>query len=261
MSERIEVGPGVEIAYERQGSGPSLVLVHGITESRHTWDPLVPALARDHDVIAVDLRGHGESSMTPPYDSVVFAADLAALLGTLGVEMPLLVGHSLGGVVVSVMATMLPVRGVVNVDQPLRLSGFQEGVRMLEPALRGTIEEFEGAIAAMFSMMDGALPGEERERIQAGSRPEQDVVLGIWDGVLTATPEELDALVAGIAQGISVPYLALHGIDPGPDYAPWLESLCATASVEVWADLGHYPHLVQPERFLARVARFEDELG
>ena len=47
------------IAYERTGSGPPLVLVHGITESRHSWAPLIPSLAERFDVVAVDLRGHG----------------------------------------------------------------------------------------------------------------------------------------------------------------------------------------------------------
>ena len=56
------------IAYERTGSGPPLVLVHGITESRHSWDPLTPSLAERFDVVAVDLRGHGESAKVPPFD-------------------------------------------------------------------------------------------------------------------------------------------------------------------------------------------------
>ena len=58
----VEVRPGIAIAYERSGSGPPLVLVHGITESRRSWDPLVPLLAEHFDVVAADLRGHGEST-------------------------------------------------------------------------------------------------------------------------------------------------------------------------------------------------------
>ena len=56
---------------------------------------------------------------------------------------------------------------------------------------------------------------------------------------------------------ITVPYLSLHGMDPGPDYAAWLQNLVPTATVEVWPDMGHYLHLVDPGRFLARLAAFE----
>ena len=81
-------------------------------------------------------------------------------------------------------------------------------------------------------------------------------MLGTWDSVFTSTPEELDATVGALAGAIRVPYLSLHGIDPGPDYAPWLTSVLATATVETWADRGHYPHLIDPDRFVGRVNSF-----
>ena len=69
---------GVEIAYDVTGTGPPVVLVHGITECRRAWDPLVPDLAVDHTVIAVDVRGHGQSARAASYDSEAMAADVAA---------------------------------------------------------------------------------------------------------------------------------------------------------------------------------------
>jgi len=56
-----------------------------------------------------------------------------------------------------------------------------------------------------------------------------------------------------------VRYLSLFGIDPGPDYADWLMSPIAGAVVEVWAEHGHYPHLVDPDRFVARLTDFWDD--
>ena len=58
---------GVTIAFDAIGEGPPLVLVHGITESRAAWDPLVPALSADHTVVAIDMRGHGESGDASSY--------------------------------------------------------------------------------------------------------------------------------------------------------------------------------------------------
>lgn len=254
-----EVAPGVEIAYQRVGVGPSLLLVHGITESRHTWDPLVADLAMSFDVIAVDLRGHGESSRVGPFDAVTFAGDLAALARGLGLRRPLLVGHSLGGIVVTALATMIPVRAVLDIDQPLRLSDFQAALAPAAGLIRGSRDEFEGFMAGLFASIDGPLPADERERIATHSRPDQEVVIGIWSGVLDGSAAELDALVDGLAARVSAPYLSLHGTDPGPDYAAWLTSRIPSAVVELWPDQGHYPHLVAPDRFLARVRDLDTE--
>jgi pimeloyl-ACP methyl ester carboxylesterase len=109
--------PAADIAYARTGSGPPLVLVHGITESRRTWDPLVPALAERFDVVAVDLRGHGESAKVPPFDVGTLAEDVAELTAALGLERPHLIGHSLGGVVVTAMAAAVEPADVTAPDR------------------------------------------------------------------------------------------------------------------------------------------------
>lgn len=253
----------MQLAHEYIGhaSAPALVLVHGITENRHMWDPLLPRLAADHSVLAVDLRGHGESDHDDGYDPISYATDVVETATALGIERPLLVGHSLGGVVVSAFAAIAPCVGVVNVDQPLRLADFQENLRMVQTSLEGTQADFEFALAMIFGMLNGPLPESERDRLAAlRGTPDRDVVLATWDAVLHATPEELDATVAALAGAITVPYLSLHGIDPGPGYAEWLTGLVPTATVEVWDELGHYPQLVEPDRFLARLAEFEAQV-
>jgi pimeloyl-ACP methyl ester carboxylesterase len=253
----------MQLAHELVGHAdrPALILVHGITENRRMWHPLVHRLAEHHYVLSVDLRGHGDSELSDPYDPISYASDVVETAQALGVHDPLLIGHSLGGVVVSAYAAIAPCVGVVNVDQPLHLAGFQDALRQLEPLLTGSQHEFEQAISLMFGAMNGALPAEEVARIeQLRGEPRQEVVLGTWDAVLHASTEELDATVAALAGAITVPYLSLHGIDPGPDYAGWLTNLVPTATVEVWPDLGHYPHLCQPDRFLTRVAEFEAQV-
>jgi pimeloyl-ACP methyl ester carboxylesterase len=249
---------GTLLAYDVNGEGSPLVLVHGITESAASWDPLVAPLAAAHRVVTLDLRGHGRSGRAAPYDLATFAGDVRAVLDAAGIgDDALLVGHSLGGTVVSAFASAFPCRAVVSVDQPLALAGFQESLRQLEPMLRGGDEAFQQAIVAVFDSLRGRLDGAEAERIAALRRPDQDVVLGVWSVVLDSDAADLDALVASVASQITVPILSLHGIDPGPDYAGWLAGLVPTAAVEVWAGDGHYPHLVEPDRFLARLAAFD----
>lgn len=255
---QVEAADGTRIEFDVIGAGDDLVLVHGITESRRSWGALADSfVAEGYRVISIDLRGHGDSGRAGTYDLASMAGDVGAVCVSVGAPAPLLVGHSLGGAVVSAYAAGGPCRGVVNVDQPLALSGFKETLGALEPLLRGTEAEFQQAITAVFEQMAGALAGAERARVEAQRRADQDVVLGVWDLVLTSSAAELDAVVEQLARAIHVPYLALHGIDPGPGYSEWLTGLVPTATVEVWPDLGHYPHLVEHDRFVARVVAFD----
>lgn len=254
---------GAAIAYDDRGSGRPVVLVHGITEARGSWDPVTDVLARQWRVVRVDLRGHGESARQPPYDLATMAADVAAVVDALDLERPLLVGHSLGGVVVTAYAAAgSPARGVVNVDQPLQLAGFQEVLAPIVPMLRGDDESFRAAVDMMFSVLEGPLPAAEHDRIRALSSPEQDVVLGVWGPVLDDSAASLDALADEILAGVRVPYLAIHGSDPGVDYVQWLIAQVGTGNVrvEVWPEHGHYPHLVDPARFFERLDQFDGGL-
>ena len=240
---------------------PAIVLIHGITDSRHAWHPLLHSLAAHHLVLAVDLRGHGESDSDVGYDPISYATDVMETASALSVNDALVVGHSLGGVVASAFAAIAPCRAVVNIDQSLRLSAFKAALEQLEPMLKGDDESFQQALELMFTAMDGPLSASEQARLREHRRADQAVVLATWAAVFESTEAELDATVEALAGGITVPYLALHGIDPGPDYGPWLQHLVPTATVEVWPDMGHYLHLVDPARFLARLAEFEAQVG
>ncbi len=242
----------------------SLVLVHGITESKRSWDPLLGALAVDAEsgearqVLAVDLRGHGDATRVGPFDLATMATDVLQQMSEIGIapDDTLLIGHSLGGTVVTAMASVERFRGVVNVDQPLKLADFQSGLRQLEPMLRGDEDGFVAAIAMVFDAMRGPLPDAEYQRLASIRQPEQPVVLGVWEPVLTLPAAELDGMVEAMTRSIMSPYLSLHGIDPGPDYGAWLGAQIPGATMEMWPDHGHYPHLVDPARFVAFVAAF-----
>ena len=82
------------LAHTRTGSGPPIVLMHGSGLDRAVWDPVVPLLAREHEVYAVDLPGFGAS---PVLDGEPTVAALAAAVEELGLERPHVAGNSLGG--------------------------------------------------------------------------------------------------------------------------------------------------------------------
>lgn len=254
---RATTADGVDIRYEVAGDGPAVVLVHGITDSSADWSPIDERLAADHTVVSLDLRGHGGSGDAEDYSPLAMTQDVAAVVDTTGVEEPLLIGHSLGGAVVSAYAATAPCRGVVNVDQSLRFSDFGAALGQLEHQLKGS--GFHPALRAVFHSLDGPLvPDHLRVRLAANrDRARQEVVLGVWDMVFSSTGEELDAVADAVGPGITAPYIAVHGSDPGEGYAAWLTERIPHAVVELWPDHGHYPHLVDPERFLARVAQFD----
>jgi len=143
-------GARIEFAEHGRADAPALVLVHGITESREAWAPVVPALAEQWRVIAVDLRGHGESERREPYDALTIATDLDSVVRSVAVDAPLLVGHSLGGVVVSAYAGLgFRARGIVDVDQPLALGAFKQALEPLTQMLRGDPEDFTSAMSIL----------------------------------------------------------------------------------------------------------------
>jgi pimeloyl-ACP methyl ester carboxylesterase len=95
---RVQAGT-VRLAYRTWGpaEAPPLVLLHALGEESSGWEPVAQALASSWRVYAPDLRGHGASDRAGPYTIEQLAADLAALLGALGLERVALGGHSIGG--------------------------------------------------------------------------------------------------------------------------------------------------------------------
>ncbi|WP_405566715.1 alpha/beta hydrolase [Streptomyces sp. NBC_01167] len=93
------------------GEGPPLLLVHGWPENWYAWRLLMPALARNHTVIAVDQRGIGLTEKPPSgYDTGTLAKDLAALMDKLGHERFSLVGHDTGMIISYALAADYPDR-------------------------------------------------------------------------------------------------------------------------------------------------------
>lgn len=257
----ISTADGAVIAFEEHGGGRPIVLLHGITESRRAWDPVLDGLAAHARVVGIDLRGHGASERRPPYDAVTMAGDVRAVVDALDLETPLVVGHSMGGVVASAYGGLgHPARGLVNIDQPLELGGFKAALDPIRPVLEGDEAGFREAVAMVFGVLDGPLPATERARLDAIASPEQDVVLGVWGTVLDHSTEELDAMVLELLAGLRSPYLAIHGSDPGVAYVEWFLARVTNARIEVWPEHGHYPHLVDPAHFVARVEQFDGGL-
>lgn len=104
---------GHQVAYREAGEPgrPLVLLVHGITSSSATWDPIIPLIARDAHVIAPDLPGHGRSDKPhTDYSLGALASGLRDLLDLLGHDSATVVGHSLGGGVAMQLGYQYPER-------------------------------------------------------------------------------------------------------------------------------------------------------
>lgn len=152
------------ISYERYGSGPPVVLIHGGWQDSTAWREQVEQFAEQYEVITYDLRGHGQSGATetPQYSVELFVDDLEALLVELGVEQPILAGISVGGLVVQGLLARHPdrVRGAVlggpfqsmpGLTAPTDLNPFLspvQGVSQMVSAI-GSAATFRSLVATM----------------------------------------------------------------------------------------------------------------
>jgi pimeloyl-ACP methyl ester carboxylesterase len=252
MMERF-AGMAADVQGEEDDACP-LVLVHGLSFDRTMWRPAVEELMvidPRRRIIAFDLPGHGESSAQTSYDVASVVASLHRAVEEAEVDSPVVVGHSIGAVIVTVYAVQHPVRGVVNVDQPLFTAPFAQLLQSLEPQLRGP--EFP-EIWQMFepSFHTELLPPAAQEIVRTTSRPRQELVLGYWQEVLDQPVESLNHRVElGLAQlrEKHLPYVVVAGDTLDPAYAEWLNEMLPEARVVVLPNSGHFPHLAHPAAF------------
>ena len=142
---------GIELAFERRGRGKPLVLIHGYPLDHSIWEPVVPLLENDFDLILPDLPGFGESGV--PKGNILLtgmAEDIAALLDTLKINKAAMVGHSMGGYVALAFARGFPKRllglGLVAsqglADSPEKKAGrYQEAEHILAQGVTETAND------------------------------------------------------------------------------------------------------------------------
>jgi pimeloyl-ACP methyl ester carboxylesterase len=159
---------GVRLRYVEQGSGPAIVLMHGLTGTldRHfVANGVFATLAKDHRAIAVDLRGHGKSDKPhqPNAYGDEMARDVVRLLDHLKIERAHVLGYSLGAMIAGRLATMHPER-VASLAYVASLP-LREGDTTMEKFAADSIADLESDIPFK-SLMIGLQP--------PGSKPPSD---------------------------------------------------------------------------------------
>ncbi|MET7752760.1 alpha/beta fold hydrolase, partial [Micromonospora sp. NPDC005367] len=178
-------------SFGADGGHPPLVLVHGLTYDRSQWGPIVRELAAldpGRQVLALDLPGHGESALRESYQVGDVADAIHEAVTEAGLDRPVMVGHSIGGALVTIYAARHPTRGVVNVDQPLLLGPFGDLLRRNEPVLRSPdyLQLWNSLLAGMGI---DQLPPAAQELVRTATTPRQDLFLGYWNEILVTADE------------------------------------------------------------------------
>lgn len=242
---------GVDLAYDTHGDagddGLTVVLVHGWAGNRTYWANQIEPLAERHQVIALDLGGHGESgSGRGDWNLLAFGDDVVAVVDEVGAKDVALVGHSMGGDAVVYAASSLGrrVRGLVWVDA-FRSLGHEptsstEDVAAFVAPFR---EDFPAAVdrfaRSMFSKgADAALVDRVAADMAAARR---DAALGSLGYALNREPPLLAALATLTAPVVSI----------NPDVAPTDVESLRRHGVEplVLTGVGHFLMLEDPEQF------------
>jgi pimeloyl-ACP methyl ester carboxylesterase len=125
IQSRFANANGTRLHYLITGKGKPVVVLHGYTQTSHMWRPLIGELAATHTLIALDLRGAGQSA-TPPggYTKAAMAQDIRALVHRLGFERVRIAGHDIGLLVAYAYAAQYP----DEVDRIVLMDAFLPGV-------------------------------------------------------------------------------------------------------------------------------------
>ena len=260
---------GAPLAYDDDGAGPAVVLLHAGIADRRMWRPLAAALAGRHRVVSYDLRGYGES--TPPPASFAHHEDVVGLLDRLGIERAALVGCSFGGAVAIDAALAYPER----VGALALLGSVVSGYRWLELAevwdrVVGDVDEDD---------LDAMAVAEVRFWVVGPDRRPQDVDAGLltfaeaMDRQALAAEVALDQLdvrkldpaAVGRLGEITAPTLVTAGAADLPEIRSLADRLAAEIPpARRLADMSGAAHLLPlecPEPVAAALLDFFAEVG
>ena len=259
--------------YRTAGSGPLVVLLHGIAGSSATWEPVIPRLAGQARVIAPDLLGHGESAKPPgDYSLGAYANLIRDLLEALGEDRATIVGHSLGGGIAMQFAYQYPERterlvlvssgGLGREVHPILRAAVLPGAEIVLPWLSvaatrsiGTAVKTLGRIgfhesADLAEAWRGFFSLEEPNARRAFLH----TVRGVVDpGGQRVNAADKLYLAAG------VPTLIVWGDRDSlipVTHAHKAHEAIAGSRLEIFPGSGHYPYLDDPERFAAILLDF-----
>lgn len=278
MSDPLEVQyvrlHGHRRAYVKTGTGPAILLLHGMACDHTTWAPVIEKLAENHTVIAPDLLGHGLSDKPrADYSIGGYANGMRDLLTVLGIDRATVVGHSLGGGVAMQFAYQFPERTdrlvlvapggmgpeVTMLIRAVTLPGFHGAVGVITlPGLRQAAtallraaarlphpaaRDLEEIAAMVEALRDPKARRALRHVVRACVDIRGQVITMVDRAYLT------EALPMCVIWGADDPVIPSA-------HAETVREIAKSARVELVEHAGHFPHKADPDAFVATVEEF-----
>jgi non-heme chloroperoxidase len=256
---------GVTLPYVEQGdpAGVPVVLLHGGTDSRRSFDPVLPYLPSSIRAFALTQRGHGDASRPAAgYHPRDFAADVAAFLDSQGLESAILAGHSMGSTVALRFALDYPqrTRALVPMGAFVRYRTNPVIVEFVEDVVSGLEDPIDWSVAQEFqeSTLAGPISASFlevaiTESLKVPARVWRDLFAGLLDDDHV---ERLDRIAA--------PTLLIWGDQdafvPESDQETLLATI-AGSRLETYRGTGHAVHWEEPARFAADLVSFVERLA
>lgn len=241
------------VSHGNAGAAPPLLVVHGLFGSARNWGAIAKRLSNDRQVIAIDLRNHGDSPWDDVHDYPAMAADLAAVIAEHGSSMDV-IGHSMGGKAAMVLALTRPelvnrllIADIAPVSYDHTQRHYIEAMQRLDlanlssrteadAALGGSIQE-PGIRAFLLQSLDlRATPPAWRLNLE---------VLGREMDRITGWPEKVQGR-------FDAPALFLSGVRSDyvlPEHRPAIKALFPNAKFAKIPDAGHWLHAEAPRAF------------
>jgi rifampin ADP-ribosylating transferase len=258
---RVSIGTGISVAFLEQGTrtGPAILLLHAWGESLASFDRMADALPAAWRLLAVDLRGHGQSDKPlAGYDLVSVADDVRAFLDEVDVTSAVLVGSSSGGYVAQQLAVLAPNRvdGLVLLGSPMNLHGrpsFADEIdALVDPISPAWARDFVG----WFDVESDVSAEYLADRVQDALALPADV----WRLSLSGLTDSPPPLRSG---RITCPALAIWGdrdaLIPVDDQRELVAAIPG-ARRRVYEGVGHLVLWEQPGRLADDVTAFVDGL-
>lgn len=257
---RLQLDSGPQLEYLEHGprGGPTLLLLHGITDSWRSFEPVLPNLPAHWHVLALTQRGHGGSDKpVGTYRTREFADDAAAFVRALALPPVVVVGHSMGAANAMRMAIDHPtlVRGLVAAgafasfgDKPDLVDFVRSIIEPLtDPVPRDLAQAFQQDTLAR-PVAPGLLDTAVNESVRVPAH--------VWRAAFAALFEDD---FSSELNRIAVPALLVQGhadaFVPESDTQRLLQAM-PHARASVWAGAGHAMHWEDPARFAEELARF-----
>jgi non-heme chloroperoxidase len=263
---RLPSGLLLEFAEQGRLGGPTVLMLHGVTDSWRSFEPVLPFVDPAWHVIALSLRGHGASSKPADgYTPAHMAGDVAQFIAAMELPPVVVVGHSMGATVALRLAVDHPgcVRAVAGLGTFASFrdkSDLVDWVRstidpLADPVPRELADEFQRSTLAQsvtgegeFSVSEALIGSMTDQSLKAPARVWRRGFAGLLD----------DDVADGLHR-VRVPVLLLHGgrdaFVPAADLTR-LTAALPQAQAHTWAGAGHAMHWEQPARFAALLGDF-----